>query len=352
MQDIRFTNNVAGTLEQLAAALNPSHTFILVDENTSVHVLPLLQAQSPVIASWSVICIPSGDTNKNLDTLVNVWQALERGNANRKSLLVNLGGGVVTDLGGFAGATFKRGIHILNVPTTLLSAVDAAVGGKTGINFNGFKNEIGSFHEADAVIISTCFLDTLPETERLSGYAEMLKHGLIDRNSDYNALLAYDILDADFNALLPLLEQSVNVKRRIVAEDPLEHGIRRALNLGHTVGHAFESLAMERKHPVPHGYAVAWGTLVELILSTMKEGFPSEELQRFARYVLDHYGTFHIGCDDYPRLVELMRHDKKNLTEDINFTMLSGVGDVHIDRTATPEEIGAALDIYRDMAGI
>ena len=217
----------------------------------------------------------------------------------------------MTDLGGFAAATFKRGIRFINIPTTLLSAVDAAVGGKTGVNFNGLKNEIGVFKEAETVIISTVFFSTLPERELKSGYAEMLKHGLLDGEAVYNKLLDYDFDNVAGNGLLRLVEESVNVKRRIVEQDPFEQGLRRALNLGHTAGHAFESLALKRNSPVPHGYAVAWGMVVEAVLSHTEKGFPSAELYRLADYVCRHYGAFHITCDDYPELIEFMRHDKK-----------------------------------------
>ena len=259
----------------------------------------------------------------------------------------------MTDIGGFAGATFKRGIRFVNIPTTLLSAVDAAVGGKTGINFHGFKNEIGAFCEAEAVIISTRFLDTLSSEELLSGYAEMLKHGLISNVDTYNRLLAKDVANIDTDEMLQLLEESVMVKKRIVEEDPTEKGIRRALNLGHTAGHAFESLALQRKSPIPHGYAVAWGLVVELILSHMQLKFPSIELTRLATYIYENYGAFHITCDDYDALIEFMRHDKKNDSANaINFTMLKQVGDIHIDCIAPEDDIKTALDIYRDFMHI
>ncbi len=348
-QDLLFTNDVASALDKLINDAGSPLTFILVDDNTRRHVLPLLLENSTTLAGAKIISVKPGDVNKNLDSLSCIWTQLQEGGANRKSMLVNLGGGMITDMGGFAASTFKRGIRFINVPTTLLSAVDAAVGGKTGINFNGLKNEIGVFNEADAVIISTCFFSTLPVAEVRSGYAEMLKHGLIDNNDNYNRLLGYRVEDADATHLLSLLQESVMVKRRIVEEDPHEHGIRRALNLGHTVGHAFESLAMRRGNPIPHGFAVAWGCVAELVLSHMKTGFPSPELQRSAQYVYESYGTFPITCEDYPELIELMHHDKKNMSSDINFTQLGNIGEILIDRTASEDEIKTALDIFRDL---
>ncbi len=348
-QQLIFSNNVAVELDKIIEGSNPSSVFVLVDENTERMVLPRLTS-SQAIANAMVITVKAGDVNKNLDSLSLIWRQLGENGGTRHSLLVNLGGGVVTDMGAFAAATFKRGIRCVNIPTTLLAAVDASVGGKTGINFNGYKNEIGAFSEADAVIISTAFIDTLPVTELWSGYAEMLKHGLISDKQHFAELLGYAIEQNDKEHLLSLLQRSVGVKADVVETDPLERGIRRALNLGHTVGHAFESLALDRKLPVPHGYAVAWGMIVELVLSHMQLGFPSEMLQRFASYVYDNYGAFVIGCDDYPELLRLMSHDKKNVTAgEINFTLLKDVGEVEIDHSATADEIKTALDIYRDF---
>lgn len=352
-QDIIFTNDVATHIDALVEKFAPSRVFVLVDENTRELVLPQLIAESQSVAQASVICIKAGDVNKNLDSLAHIWTQLAEGRATRKSLLLNVGGGVVTDIGGFAGASFKRGIRFINIPTTLLSAVDAAVGGKTGINFHGYKNEIGAFCEAQAVIISTRYFATLSHTELLSGYAEMLKHGLISNADTYNRLLVQDVATIDTTQLLALLEESVLVKKRVVEEDPTEKGIRRALNLGHTAGHAFESLALQRNKPIPHGYAVAWGLVVELVLSHMQLKFPSTELNRLATYICDNYGTYDITCDDYDSLVEFMRHDKKNdSASQINFTMLRNVGDINIDRIATPTEIKSALDIFRDLLHI
>jgi 3-dehydroquinate synthase len=261
--------------------------------------------------------------------------------------MINLAGGMVTDLGGFAASTFKRGIHFINIPTTLLSMVDASVGGKTGINFGGLKNEIGVFRNASSVILDTMFLKTMDCENMLSGYAEMLKHGLINQKTMLTELLLFDIEQPDLRQLQRMVAESVQVKQRIVLEDPTEHGIRKALNLGHTFGHAFESLALERT-PVLHGYAVAWGLVCELYLSVAKAGFPVDRMRQTVRFVFDHYGRMPLTCDDYPQLLQLMTHDKKNVAGRINFTLLGGVGDILIDQTATKEEIEEALDFYRE----
>ncbi len=352
-QDLLFTNDVASAIKTTVDKINPSKVFVLVDVNTGSCVLPHLKESSAIVADAIAITINAGDISKNLDSLSYIWKQLCDNGATRRSMLINIGGGVVTDIGAFAAATFKRGIPFINVPTTLLGAVDAAVGGKTGINFNGYKNEIGAFCEAEAVIISTTFFKTLPQEEILSGYAEMLKHGLISDKKNYAKLLDANVTAIEPEQLLQLLQESVRVKKHIVEEDPIEKGIRRALNLGHTIGHAFESFALQRKSPIPHGYAVAWGLVVELVLSHTQLGFSSLELRGLARYVYDNYGVFNITCDDYPQLLEFMHHDKKNANaSQITFTLLKEVGSVQIDCIVTEEEIKAAFDIYRDLMHI
>ena len=202
---------------------------------------------------------------------------------------------MVTDLGGFAASTFKRGINYINIPTTLLSMVDASVGGKTGINFRGLKNEIGVFNNAETVILDTQFLKTLDSENILSGYAEMLKHGLISDEKMWAELMLFDVEQPDFGKLQQMVEDSVAVKQRIVTEDPTEQGIRKALNLGHTTGHAFESYALS-KQPILHGYAVAYGLICELYLSAIKTGFPTDKMHQTVSFIHEHYGKMSITC--------------------------------------------------------
>jgi 3-dehydroquinate synthase len=223
--------------------------------------------------------------------------------------------------------------------------VDASVGGKTGFNFGGLKNEIGVFNNADCVILDTTFLQTLDQENILSGYAEMLKHGLISNEKTWAELLNFNL--ANLEQLGSMLAENVAVKQRIVTEDPTEHGIRKALNLGHTAGHAFESLALERK-PILHGYAVAYGLVVELYLCCVKTGFPQDKMRQTVTFIKEHYGRMNITCDDYPKIIELMHHDKKNVGSAINFTLLGGIGDIRINQTATEDEIKEALDFYRE----
>ena len=343
-----YSNDVNTTLNFLIEGGNYNAVIVLVDTNTRRLVLPQLSC----LDNACVIEIPCGDENKTLTSLTHVWQELQQCGATRHSLLINLGGGMVTDLGGLAAATFKRGIPFINVPTTLLAAVDAAVGGKTGINYGGLKNEIGVYAPALHVIVSTCFFTTLPLREVKSGFAEMLKHAMLSSQEDFTRLLNFSFDSIDQDKLLELLRSSVKVKERFVIDDPTEQGLRKALNLGHTVGHAFESMAIERHQPVPHGYAVAWGLVVETVLSHMLLEFPSSQLYSLASFVKDNYGAYHFTCDHYPHLLDLMRHDKKSLAGEINCTLLKACGEPVVDNNISTNNLTAALDIYRDLMGM
>lgn len=348
-QKIIFTNHVEDAIDTLVDSINPSSIFILVDHNVAENVLPRLQSICKSVAQAKVINVKPGDENKSLESLSYVWRFMSQNGGTRHSILINLGGGVITDMGAFAAATFKRGIKFINVPTTLLAAVDASVGGKTGINFNGLKNEIGVFKEAEAVIISTTFFNSLPAEEIKSGYAEMLKHALISDRKMLAELMKQPIKDIDPERMLSLLEENVGVKQDIVQADPTEKNVRKSLNLGHTVGHAFESLALERKSPIPHGYAVAYGMAVELVLSTIKEQFPTTLMRQVTSFIYENYRGFSFTCNDYDHIIDLMRHDKKNVTADsINLTLLKNVGEIILDCETPEKEIKAAFDIYRE----
>lgn len=325
--------------------------FILTDEHTRRLCLPAL-VNLPEIKEAVSITIGAEDVHKTLETLASVWTALSNQGATRHSLLINLGGGMVTDLGGFAAATFKRGMAYINLPTTLLAMVDASVGGKTGINFNGLKNEIGAFAPASSVLIETDFLRTLDAANFFSGYAEMLKHGLISRTDHWAELQNFDTAHIDYRVLKQLVGQSVQVKEEIVAQDPYEKGIRKALNLGHTVGHAFESLALAENRPVLHGYAVAWGMVCELYLSHLRVGFPKDKMRQTIQFIKENYGIFHFDCKKYEQLYAYMTHDKKNTSGIINFTLLKEIGDICINQTADKETIFEMFDFYRECMGV
>lgn len=342
-QNLIFTNDVEEAIERLQAKLAPNMIIYIADVNTARFVL----------GQERLIVIPDGDTGKSLTSVCHVWDAMERLGVTRPSLVINLGGGMVTDLGGFAAATFKRGVRFINVPTTLLGAVDAAVGGKTGFNYNGLKNEIGAFAPASDVIISTRYFDTLPVKEMKSGFTEVLKHAMLSDRDEFLRLLDHDFnTPINHDNLLERLRRSVQVKVDIVARDPNEQGERKALNLGHTIGHAFESLAMKRGKPIPHGYAVAWGLVAEAVLSHLLLKFPSEDVHLLGNFVRDNYRDFPFTCDDYDELLELMRHDKKSRNGEITCTLLAAIGDYRINQTITPDDVTAALDILRDHLGI
>lgn len=343
MQTVRYTQNAAAALSEIVTKHAPDQVFVLCDSHTEQLCLPLLQS------AGRAITIQPSDAAKTLDTLASVWTALQQGGATRHSLLVNLGGGMVTDLGGFAAATFKRGIRFVNIPTTLLGMVDAAVGGKTGINFGGLKNEVGSFREAEEVLICTKFLATLDAPNLCSGYAEMLKHSLLSSRRMWSEHLLFDLADPDFGQLQTLVQQSIEVKQSIVAQDPHEQGIRKALNLGHTIGHALESWHnAHHAEALLHGYAVAWGLVAELYLAAAQTEMPVDVLRQTARFVFDHYGRPAIGCNDYDSLYDLMLHDKKNRGRDINFTLLHEPGQVLIDQHVERTLIDESLDFLRD----
>lgn len=350
-QKIIKCKNLIDDLREVLKSIDYDKLFVLVDEHTNQFCMPLF-AQLPEIFNISLIVIKAGDVNKNIETLLSVWKFLCDKGATRKSLMINIGGGMLTDLGGFAAATFKRGIRFINIPTTLLSVVDAAVGGKTGINFNGLKNEIGAFAPADVVLIETAFFKTLDKENFLSGYAEMIKHGLLYSEEEWKKILSFDLDKINYEVLKDLIVTSVSIKEKIVEQDPTEKGIRKALNLGHTVGHAFESLSHELNHPVLHGYAVAWGLVCELYLSYKKVGFNQDKLSKTVSFIKENYGIFHFDCKQYDRLLELMQHDKKNESTAINFTLLSDIGNIKINQTAIKEEIFEALDFYREYFGL
>ncbi len=348
MQQICFTQNLGADVDALIDALQPDRLFVLTDHTTRERCLPRLVSQSRHAAAAVNISIGATDTHKTLESLSHVWTCLCEGKATRHSLLLNLGGGMVTDLGGFAAATFKRGIAFVNIPTTLLAMVDAAVGGKTGINFHGLKNEIGCFREAEAVVVDTEMLRSLDMPNLRSGYAEMLKHALLEGGEMWADHLRFDLARPDLSRLQQLVAQSIHTKQRIVAADPHEKGLRKALNLGHTAGHAFESLAMEQQRPVLHGYAVAWGLVCELYLSALHAGFPTQEMHQTVRFVREHFGLPAISCRDYERLYALMQHDKKNVGENINFTLLAHLGEVRLDQHVSRQEVFDSFDFLRE----
>lgn len=351
-QNVVISKDLKADLQEFLSSQSYDKLFILTDTNTREKCYPLLKDVS-ALRDAPVITVEAGDAHKGLDTLSYIWLRLCDEGASRNSLLVNLGGGMITDMGGFAGATFKRGIRTINVPTTLMASVDAAIGGKTGVNFNGLKNEIGSFYPPECVFIDCEFLRTLDRDNLLSGYAEMIKHALISSVDTYATVLLFDLdQQMDYAFLNKMVAQSVAVKERIVVEDPKEQGIRKALNFGHTIGHAYESLSFKKNRPLLHGHAVAAGIISELYLSYKICGFPMDKLSQVVYYIKEYYPAFVFDCKDYDTLYELMTHDKKNEGGIINFTLLSKVGEVQINQSVSKEKILESLDFYRESFGI
>lgn len=335
-------------LRQAISNKKGTEIYILTDTKTKQYCLPKLLELNE-LKNAHMITIAHGDENKNVESAVKIWNYLSENYATRNSLMINVGGGMITDIGGFTAGTFKRGIEYINVSTTLLGAVDAATGGKTGINFLGYKNEIGVFQPAKAVIINVDFFRTLDNENIRSGFAEMVKHAMIHTKKDWNEILNFDLENIDFEKLKYLLQKNIEIKERIVEKDPTEKGIRKALNFGHTIGHAIESLSYKKQKPILHGYAVAFGLVCETYLSHIKLGFPKEEFLKLKYFIKENYGEYNCGCDAYDELIELMKHDKKNASKnEINFTLLSDVGEIKINQTATKEEIFEAIDIINN----
>ena len=340
-------NQFFADLEQSIGNVKPENIFILTDSNTEKYCLPYLLRYNRLNGS-KIITIPHGDENKTIESASLVWKFLSENGATRRSLMLNLGGGMITDIGGFCAATFKRGIAYINIPTTLLGAVDAATGGKTGVNFLGLKNEIGVFAPPEKTLFNVDFFKTLDKKNLLSGYAEMLKHALLSTKDLWNETLSFNPENPDFEQLNQLLIKNVAIKENIVTRDPKEHGLRKALNLGHTFGHAFESFSYRNAKPLLHGYAIMFGLICELYLSFIKLNFPKEELLKIKYLAREFYENPEFLCNNYDSLYELMTHDKKNETEEINFTLLADIGDIHINQTAAKEEIFECFDYLRE----
>lgn len=342
-----ITQSIVSELASYLSSHKHDNVFVLTDTNTRDKCFPPLASVLDPVAT-KIITIKAGDTHKDITQVMAIWDVLSKSGASRNSLLINIGGGMVTDLGGFAGATFKRGLHTLNIPTTLMASVDAAVGGKTGINFNGLKNEIGSFYQPDCVMIDCSFLKTLDRDNILSGYAEMLKHGLISDPQSFHEVLAFDTENPDFDKLNKLVNTSVSIKERIVTEDPKELGIRKALNFGHTVGHALESLSFAQNRPMLHGHAVAAGMICELYMSHKSCGMPIDTVRQVTHFIKEQYPPFIFSCDDYNTLYKYMTHDKKNEGDRILFTLLGNIGDIRINQITNKDLILESLDFYRE----
>lgn len=323
-----------------------SSVFILVDENTVRHCYPKVISLLP---QHEVIQIQSGEQNKILQTCEQVWQRLTDANADRKAVLINLGGGVIGDLGGFAAGCYKRGINYINIPTTLLAMVDASVGAKTGVDFNGLKNQIGLFNEPEQVLIDTSFLSTLPERELVSGFAEVIKHYLIADKASFDALFAErrSIKEFDWEAIV---QRNVAIKQAIVAADPLEQSTRKSLNFGHTIGHAVESFFLQDEmQKLLHGEAVATGMICEAYISKQYGKLTEDELKSICQLILHYFKLPYIAVQHFNDIVKLTGNDKKNVAKQNRFTLLNGIGSFSIDNFVEDAAIIESLNYYNSL---
>ena len=342
-----FKNKGYLELNKMISENNYSKLFIIVDSNTNEVCLPkfipLIETESPI----EIIEFEAGEINKNIDTCIQIWNVLTELGADKKSLIINLGGGVVSDLGGFVASTFKRGIDFINIPTTLLAMVDASIGGKTGIDLRSLKNQIGVINNPNLVIIDSEYLVTLPQMEMRSGLAEMLKHGLIFDASYWKKFLDLSILDfADFDSII---YHSIMIKNEIVMQDPNEKGIRKGLNFGHTLGHAIESYFMENptKTNLLHGQAIAIGMILESYISMIKKLISNEEYLEIKSTIKSIFEEINFNKIDIQSIVDLLIHDKKNEKGKIKFVLLDGIGKFKIEQVVENEIITSSFEDYK-----
>ncbi|MFT5824065.1 MAG: 3-dehydroquinate synthase [Crocinitomix sp.] len=342
--EIRFGNLKDSEFNELLASPRyaQSKKVIITDENVFDLWMEDLITSFPALSEAEIIQLPPGEGNKVLDICQHVWGALSEYEIGRSDLIINFGGGVITDMGGFIAATFKRGLSFINIPTTLLSQVDASVGGKTGIDLGPYKNQIGVFADPDYVFIDSRYLTTLPDLELDSGFAEMLKHGLIADADYWKTLQTIDpkVIPA---GLIKTIYRSVEIKRQIVTEDHLETGLRKNLNFGHTIGHAIEGFCLSKNEPIPHGYAVAWGMIAESYISLQKGLINQTVFDEINRTIRERFTKLTIAEKDLEQIKPLLLNDKKNVNGNISFTLLAGIGEAMHNQQATDEQIDTAL---------
>jgi 3-dehydroquinate synthase len=341
-----FNENGLNYLNEILIPSNYSKIIVLVDENTNNYCLPNFLARLPTEVEIEIIEIEAGEEMKNVATCLELWQTLMDLGADRKSIILNLGGGVITDLGGFVACTFKRGIDFIHIPTTLLAMVDAAIGGKNGVDLGQLKNQIGVIKEPKAVIIDTIFLTTLPPREMRSGLAEMLKHGLIYDKNYWDEIKNVSNLNTD--DLDRLIYQSVQIKNKIVSQDLTEKGIRKSLNFGHTLGHAIESyfLENENKPTLLHGEAIAIGLILESYLSLELHLITKEEYAEIKYYISDIFEPVAFTSEDVEKIISLLIFDKKNEFGKIQFALLNGIGGISLNQNVSNSIIYKAFEDY------
>lgn len=346
LNPVLYAEKAYSRLNEFLNKSNPSKVFVLVDSNTHEHCLTRFLQNLDNNVEIEVIEIEAGEEFKNLQSCEGVWNALSELDADRKSLLINLGGGVVTDLGGFVASAFKRGIPFINIPTTLLAMVDASVGGKTGVDLGNLKNQIGVINQPEMVLIDTQYLSTLAQEEMRSGLAEILKHGLIANESYWKKVSNLDRLD--ISDLEGIIRESVEIKKEVVTKDPYEKNIRKTLNFGHTLGHAIESycLTHPEKKKLLHGEAIAAGMILESFLSAELQNFPSAKLENISQIIWNLYGRESFSAEDIEEIKALMRFDKKNERGNVNFVLLEDIGKPVIDIVVSDDLINKAFEYY------
>lgn len=327
----------------------PSSIFIIVDSNTREHCLPILLPRLETGSRIEIIEMDAGEEYKNIETCTGIWQVLSELETDRKSLIINLGGGVVTDLGGFVASTFKRGIAYINIPTTLLAMVDASVGGKTGVDLDNLKNQIGVITQPEMVLIDSRFLSTLPPAEMRSGLAEILKHGLIASRSYWNK--ASRLKDLTLDDLDDLIRESVDIKTEVVTKDPREENLRKTLNFGHTFGHAIESyfLTHREKKKLLHGEAVAAGMIIACFLSSRVLNFSKTDAEEINKILFDLFPLIDLEENDFSSIIDLLKYDKKNAHGDINFVLLKNIGECEIDCKVPETLLKEGLTYYTNF---
>lgn len=332
--------------ESLAAFLSEndhSKIAVVVDENTRQHCYPLIES---ILPEHTLIEIPSGEENKNLTTCELIWGTMTDAQLDRHSLVINLGGGVIGDMGGFCAATYKRGIDFIQIPTTLLAQVDASVGGKLGIDFRGFKNHIGVFTQPQRVLIDAKFLETLPKRELRSGFAEVIKHCLIRDAEMFEIISRKTLEEQDFTTLIA---HSVEIKKGIVAEDPTEKGLRKILNFGHTIGHAVETFYLDKGNErFFHGEAIAIGMIAETHISYKKNLIDEQTLQSIKKLLIKIYGKTTIQIAAFPAIIIHTQQDKKNRGSEVRCSLIDDIGSCLFDVSISPEEVTEALKFYNE----
>ncbi len=341
---IHFNEKGYEVLNQTIIKTKYSSIFIIVDEHTNEYCLPIFLPNIATETTIEIIEIETGEEIKNITTCVEIWSILSDLGADRKSLIINLGGGVITDIGGFIASTFKRGIDFINVPTTLLGMVDASIGGKNGVDLGNLKNQIGVINVPEMLLIDTCYLETLPQRELRSGLAEMLKHGLIYDKNYWEAFL--ELKDLNFDDLNSLLYRSIEIKNEIVKQDPTENGIRKALNFGHTLGHGIESHLLTSETPLLHGEAIAIGMILESYISKEKGFLSNKEYEQIKNTITGIYDKLHFSKNDIQAIQNLLIHDKKNEYGKVQFSLLNGIGKIIINQSVENELIVQSFKDY------